>query len=88
MIRASHELRGPKKEGRVLAVNEEHGFVIVDLGKVDGLKDGADLTLQKNNETVGTLKVLEIRDVMTACNIKELAAGKKIEPNDLVLIQK
>ena len=76
-----------KTQGRVLAINEEHGFVVVDMGKVDGIKNGMDLFLKKNGQTVATLAVLEIRDVMTACNIRDLASGKKVEINDLVSVQ-
>ncbi len=80
--------KAAKKEGRVLAVNEDHGFVVVDIGKVDGISSDSTLALEKNGEPIGTLSVLEVRDVMTACNIKDLMQGKKIEINDLVLIQK
>ncbi|GEM_PF-1730909 len=76
-----------KKQGRVLAINEDHGFVVVDMGKVDGIKTGMDLYLKKNRETIATLSVLEVRDVMTACNIRNLKSGKKIEINDLVSVQ-
>ncbi len=77
-----------KKQGKVLAINEEHGFVVVDLGKVDGIKSDSVLTLKRNNDVIATLTVLEIRDVMTACNIKDLNPGKKIAVNDLASILK
>ncbi len=77
-----------KKQGKVLAINEDHGFVIVDLGRVDGMNPNTLLSLSQNGQVVGKLKVLEIRDVMTACNIQDLTAGKKIQVNDSVLIQK
>ncbi len=80
--------KNPRTEGRVLAVNEEHGFVVVDLGKVDGITKDTLFSVNKNGEIIGSLKVLEIRDVMTACNIKNLNQGKKIELNDLVLTRK
>lgn len=76
-----------KTEGKVLAVNEDHGFVVVDIGKVDGIKSGTEFSVKKKDgELAATLSVLEIRDVMTACNVKELIQGKKIELNDLVLV--
>ncbi|HXV18530.1 MAG TPA: hypothetical protein VD883_00455 [Candidatus Omnitrophota bacterium] len=78
----------PKKEGKVLAVNQDHGFVVVDIGKVDGLRSDTTLALSKNGKEVATLAVLEVRDVMSACNIKSLIQGQKIEINDLVLIRK
>jgi DNA repair exonuclease SbcCD ATPase subunit len=80
--------KAPKREGHVLAVNENHGFVVVDIGKIDGIQNNSKLSLKKNGQTVGLLSVLEIRDVMTACNIHQLAQGQKVEINDLVAIQK
>ncbi len=76
--------RQPKTEGRVLAVNEEHGFVVVDLGKMDNLSDNSVLSLKKNGRDVAKLSVLEVRDAMTACNIKDLRPGNKIQVNDTV----
>ncbi len=73
-----------KSEGHVLAINNEHGFVVVDLGKVDNLVDGALLEVRKGGTTVATLAVLEIRDVMAACNIKDVLEGQRIEINDAV----
>ena len=78
-----------KKQGKVLAINEDYGFVVVDLGKVDGIKNDSILVLKRNNDVIATLTVLEIRDVMTACNIKNLNdPGKKIAVNDLVSVLK
>jgi len=79
---------GPKTTGKVLAVNEDHGFVVVDLGKVDNLSRAADLEIVRNGKSIASLSVLEIRDVMTACNIKNLESGQKIQINDVVRIQK
>ncbi len=73
-----------KKEGRVLAVNEDHGFVVVDLGKADNIKSDTVLSVKKDGKKVATLTVLEVRDVMAACNIKDLQPGKTIAINDAV----
>jgi hypothetical protein len=77
---------GPKSEGHVLAINNEHGFVVIDLGKVDNLPSDATLEVKKNGHSIATLSVLEIRDVMAACNIKDLQTGQKIDINDPVSI--
>ena len=84
----SPEARGPKLQGRVLAVNHDHGFVVVDIGTVDGVTPETEFLLQRKGQTVGTLKVLEARDLMTACNIRDAAAGVKVAVNDPVLIRK
>ncbi len=79
---------GPKSQGKVLAINEAHGFVVVDLGKVDNLSSGTGLVIERNGKTIADLSVLEIRDVMAACNVKNLEIGQKIKINDAVRIQK
>ena len=79
---------GPKTSGKVLAVNDSHGFVVVDLGKIDNLSMGANLEILREGKNIASLSVLEIRDVMTACNIKNLETGEKIRVNDLVRVQK
>jgi myosin heavy subunit len=78
--------REPKSEGHVLAVNTEHGFVVIDLGKVDNLSTDAMLEVRKNGAIIATLSVLEIRDVMAACNVKDMQDGQRIEINDPVSI--
>ena len=84
---ASQETRKlSKKEGRVIALNEEHGFVVVDFGKIDNLGPDTRLEVKRDNEIVATLSVLEVRDDMSACNIKSLKDGMKIQVNDPVFI--
>ncbi len=76
----------PKSEGHVLAINSEHGFVVIDLGKADNLSSESTLEIKKNGQSIATLSILEIRDVMAACNIKELQDGQRVEINDPVSI--
>ena len=76
-----------KSEGRVLALNEEQGFVVVDLGKVDNLRNDTSLQVRIDNEVIATLSILEIRDEMSACNIKNVRDGMKLKINDRVFIQ-
>ncbi len=78
---APHE---PKTQGHVLAINNEHGFVVIDMGKADNLPEDALLEVRKEGGPVATLSVLEIRDVMAACNIKEVKNGQRIDINDVV----
>jgi predicted nucleic acid-binding Zn-ribbon protein len=78
----------PKKQGRVLAINEAYSFLVVDLGKVDGLEKDSSLIIRQGGKEVGTLAVMELRDVMSACNITNLKNGAKPEVNDEVVIVK
>jgi len=76
----------PKTEGHVLAINSELGFVVIDIGKADNLLIDAMLEVRKNGMTIATLSVLETRDAMAACNIRDVQDGQRIEINDLVSI--
>ena len=82
----SAEAKQPKSEGHVLAINNEHGFVVIDLGKVDNLSSESTLEVKKNGLPIATLNILEIRDVMAACNIRDLQDGQRVEINDPVSI--
>ena len=79
--------RIPRNEGKVLAINNEHGFVVIDLGKVDNLKTEEELQVIQNGQPVALLSVLEIRDVMAACNIRDIADGGTIQINDPVSVR-
>lgn len=76
----------PKQEGRVLAVNAEHGFVVVDLGRVDALKSETSLDVTRNGRKIARLMVLEVRDVMSACNVAELYDNTPVGVNDSVAV--
>lgn len=77
---------GPKQAGRVLAVNAEHGFVVVDLGRVDSLKSEMPLDVTRNGKKIARLLVLEVRDVMSACNVAELYDNLPVGINDSVTV--
>lgn len=79
--------RMPRSEGKILAVNDEHGFVVVDLGRVDNLKTQEELQVVQNGQAVATLSVLEVRDVMAACNIRDIADGQRLQVNDPVSVR-
>jgi hypothetical protein len=82
------EAKQPKSEGHVLAINSEHGFVVIDLGKADNLSSESTLEVKKNGQPIATLNILEIRDVMAACNIRDLQDGQRVEINDPVSIMR
>ncbi|MEI8345680.1 MAG: hypothetical protein WCG06_06375 [Candidatus Omnitrophota bacterium] len=86
--KADQPNRYPKKEGKILAVNDERGFVVVDMGRVDNLTSANQLLVMRNGLLIATLTPLEVRDIMTACNIKEIQSGQKIQVNDSVLVKK
>lgn len=87
-IQAGQKSASAPSAGQVLAVNDEHGFIVVNLGRTHGMTAQTRLIVRQNGDGIATLSPLEIRDVMTACNIKEIQSGRKIAVSDPVSIQK
>jgi len=66
------------KAGRILAVNRDNNFVIVDLGQASGVKTGDVLKVYRDDKNIGYLEVIQVRQDISACDIKKESAGLKI----------
>jgi len=62
-------------EGTVLEINKENKFVIIDLGQDVGIKPGDTFKVHKQGKVIGTIEVIQARQSISACDIKE-----EIEP--------
>ena len=58
-------------DGKVLAVNKESNFVIVDLGEGAGIKVGNRFRVSRDGQYVGDVEVIQIRKNISACDIKK-----------------
>jgi len=54
---------------KVMEVNRENKFVIIDLGDEYGLKIGDTFQVYRSGKLVGTIEVAEVRKSITACDI-------------------
>ena len=66
-----------RSSGRVISVNEENNFVIVDIGEDDGVYQGQTLSAYRGVEQIASLEVVEVRAHICAADIKEKAAYLK-----------
>lgn len=73
---------GTNYSGKIMAVNHEDNFVVVDIGQNSGIKIGGRLKVVRQEKEIGTLEVIEIRDTISACDIKGESQSLKI--GDLV----
>lgn len=70
------ETTTPKKElalswrGRILEVNKEDNFVIIDLGEDSGIKLGDTFQVYRENRAIATIEVMQVRKRIAACDIK------------------
>ena len=60
---------GLKLKGKVLVVNERHGFVVVDLGARDGVEKGMVLIVHRERKFVGKCQVEKVYNRMAAADL-------------------
>jgi hypothetical protein len=69
--------------GRVITVNSRHKFVVVDIGRDDGVKKGMNFAVYRKGKEVGKIEVIETRKNIAACDIKEMSA-RSLKVNDTI----
>jgi myosin heavy subunit len=75
-----------KNAGKVLVVNKEYNFLVINLGSKDGIKVGDEFLVYHNDKNIGVTKVEKVHDFMsslgfdaTATDIKEqVVVGDKV----------
>ena len=83
VVRSSPSLEKEKAEpvmfsGKILAVNAESNFVVIDLGMVSGVKPGDKFNVYREGRAIGSIEVIQVRDSISACDIKRVTAPLKI----------
>jgi len=70
------------REGKILAVNRENNFVVIDLGQNAGINPGDALQVYREANAIATLEVMQVRQDIAACDIKnettEIAVGDTV----------
>ena len=56
--------------GKVLAINRDSNFVIVDIGEDAGVKIGDTFRVYRDDKSVADLEVIQTRKNIAACDIK------------------
>ncbi|NQT75695.1 MAG: hypothetical protein HQ566_04145 [Candidatus Omnitrophica bacterium] len=72
-------------EGRIVTVNREHDFVVIDLGEQDGIDIGTRFDVYRGDLFIGSLEAIQARKGISACDIKDVKQGFYIEIDDLVI---
>ncbi len=84
IVRSSSSLgkaEAPMFAGKILAVNAENNFVIIDLGLLSGVKVGDMFNVYRAQKPIGSITVIQARDNISACDIKRSSAPLKIGDN-------
>ncbi|MCX5701145.1 MAG: hypothetical protein NTZ63_06370 [Candidatus Omnitrophica bacterium] len=64
--------------GRVLAVNKENNFIIVDLGQDSGIRVGDAFKIYNDEKPVASVEVIQVRRGISACDIKRTTSPIQI----------
>jgi hypothetical protein len=65
-------------EGKVLAVNRDHNFIVVDLGEVQGIVKGKIFSVMRDGKKIATVEVIQTRKDVSACDIRQQDTAIKV----------
>lgn len=77
-------VRPEEGEGKVLTVDGENEFVIVDLGERDGIASGDIMSIFRDNQYLGDVKVNRVQSEMSAADFIPPLSAKQVSKNDRV----
>lgn len=60
-----------KLNGKVLAINKDNNFVIIDLGEEAGVKMGDKFQVYRDGQAIAMVEVIQLRKNISACDIKK-----------------
>lgn len=84
IVRSSADMGKPEakvSEGKILAVNTDSNFVIIDLGVAAGVKVGDTFNVYRGQKSIASIIVIQVRDNISACDIKKASSALKIGDN-------
>lgn len=79
---------GSGVQGKVLVINRDYNFAVINLGSKDGIKLGDIFSVYHNDTYIGDVKVEKIHDSMSAAGFSTLESGTKVGENDKVVLKK
>jgi len=80
--------QAPLIEGKVLVVNKDYNFVVINLGSKDGIKIGDVFSLYHGDSLLTDVKVEKVHDAMAAAGIVSLNIKDQIVEGDKVIKKK
>jgi len=69
-------------EGKVLVVNKDYNFVVINLGSKDGVNAGDVFVLYHNNKYIGDIKVEKIHESMSAADFTSASIKGAVSEGD------
>ncbi len=73
--------------GKVLVINKEYNFVVINLGSRDGVDVGMEFAVYQGNKHIGDIKVEKVHDAMSAAGFVTDGLKDKIGEGDKVALK-
>ena len=73
--------------GSVTAVNEGWGFVVVNVGKDQGVENDSELIVKRGERRIATLKIVSIRPKLTVADINQKDISGNVIQGDAVIFK-
>jgi len=71
VVRPQETLEETQGQGKVLAVNKDSNFVIMDLGEDAGINMGDTFQVYRDDKPIAIIEVTQVRKKISACDIKK-----------------
>jgi DNA repair exonuclease SbcCD ATPase subunit len=87
VVKENKEVEPAEKgvEGKVLVVNKEYNFVVINLGSKDGVGLGQVFSIYRGNSYLGDVKVEKLHDSMAAAGFISEDTKAKVKEGDKVI---
>ena len=72
-------------EGKILVVNKDYNFAVINLGNKDGVNVGNTFAVYHNNKYLGDVKVEKVHDSMAAAGFSSEDMRNKVSEGDKVV---
>lgn len=66
-------------KGKIINVNRRYNFVVINLGRNSGLREGMIFEVFRRNNFVGKIEVIQLREKIAACNVTQTYLPLKID---------
>ncbi|MFH1577898.1 MAG: hypothetical protein ABIC18_02350, partial [Candidatus Omnitrophota bacterium] len=75
----------PTLKGKVLLINKDYNFIIIDLGSNDGAGISDVFSVYRNNNYIGDIQVEKLQETMSACGFLSGKSIGAIKESDQVI---
>lgn len=85
VVSSAKKPAGSSMEGKVLVVNKDYSFAVINLGSKDGVAVGTMFSVHHNNKYIGDVKVEKVHETMAAAGFVSDEIKNRISEGDKVV---